>query len=112
MDWRFRTDSRLKIWFLIKVLIVNREIVKKRLFFKEATRKAKFQGLDKARMGRLQKREEIRTGSIFGANSKMDEEVQKLKKKMGTLPPATRKLLKAQMKVVSRKKITFNIKIS
>ena len=52
-------------------------------------------------MGRLQKREEIRTGSIFGTNSTMDEAVQKLKKKMGSLPQATRKLLKAQMKVIS-----------
>ena len=56
-------------------------------------------------MGRLQKREEIRTGSIFGTNSKIDEEVQKLKKKMGSLPQATRKLLKAQMTVISFKNV-------
>lgn len=73
--------------------------------FKEASRQAKFQALDKARMSRLQKREDIRTSSIFGKSSPMDEAVKELKKKLGNLPQATRKLLKAQMKVCLLEKI-------
>lgn len=66
---------------------------------KETVKKAKFLGVDSARRNRMEKREEIRTSSLFGGRSQIDVAVAELKKKLGHLPAHTRKLLKSQMKV-------------